>query len=206
MWVRADTRKAESKVPVVDPAQLRPLVTPKSPPLRLTDKPFPPYRHVPGLTPHPVTHPDGHSHGLNRSDPGKAFPWLLPQDWSACTPYLYGLDLFNYGYHWEDHEEWEEAWHAVGPETQVGQFLQGLIQVSAALLKRHMGVHRGAANLSSKAFAKFVRLEGELRPEKGDFVYMGILVTNWRQAVNSFLAGSGAEFPFLLPQSAAERV
>ena len=83
-----------------------PLVPPPCPPARWSEEHLPVYRHVPGLTPHPVRHRDGHMYGQ------KMVPWsggtVLPEGWSQCPPYLFGVDLFNRSYFWEAHESWEE--------------------------------------------------------------------------------------------------
>ena len=174
---------------------LEPLTTPAGPPPRLSETPFPAYRHVPGLTPHPVTHADGHSFQVEEElvDPACLD---LPENWADCPNYLFGIDLFNHAFHWEAHEEWEAVWHAVGHESTPGQFLQALIQVSAALLKHHMRVHRGAASLRNKAFRRLDRIEGTWT--KGG-VYMGIEVERWRREVDRWLAGDVTSFPFLVP-------
>ena len=129
---------------------LRPLTPPDGPPPRLTERPLPRYRHVPGLTPHPVTHPDGHSHGIVET-PLSLDEIDLPRDWSSCEPYLEGVDLFNRGFFWEAHEAWETVWLAAGPGTTVGRFLQGLIQAAAALLKRHVDMPTGSRNLLARS-------------------------------------------------------
>ena len=54
-------------------------------------RPFPPYRHVPGVTPHPIRDPQGHSYGLEDDDS----PVSLPADWRQTEDYLYGVDLYN---------------------------------------------------------------------------------------------------------------
>lgn len=59
-----------------------------------------------------------------------------------------GIDLFNQGSFFEAHEAWEEIWRSTAPEPR--DFLQGLIQVAAALhqfrdLKREHGPRRTLA-------------------------------------------------------------
>jgi predicted metal-dependent hydrolase len=44
-----------------------------------------------------------------------------------------GRALYNSGHHWDAHEAWEEAW--LEEEGDVKLFLQGLIQVAAAMHK-----------------------------------------------------------------------
>jgi hypothetical protein len=76
------------------------------------------------------------------------------EDW------LYGVDLFNAFYFWEAHEAWEGLWAAVDRAGRVGQTLQGLIQVAAALLKTHMTVAAGARLLSTEGLDKLRRAVG----------------------------------------------
>ncbi len=64
--------------------------------------------------------------------------------------YLYGVDLFNYAYWWECHEQWEAIWKFTGPDSHEGRFLQGLVQVSASCLRRFMGSHDSGAALAKK--------------------------------------------------------
>ncbi|MCB9760906.1 MAG: DUF309 domain-containing protein [Alphaproteobacteria bacterium] len=123
------------------PTPIPPPIPP--PPLRLPDWPLPPYRYVPGLNPHPFRHPGGHGY-TDGSAPVEA-PWT-PGPWTADRLYLRGLDLFDHRYWWEAHEVWEAIWHQVPRDEPFAALLQGLIQASAALLKRHLG-HPGAAAL-----------------------------------------------------------
>ena len=56
-----------------------------------------------------------------------------PDQWYESEHYLRGVVLFNNGAFWESHEAWEEIWlEADGVQSE---FLQGLIQCAAALLK-----------------------------------------------------------------------
>ncbi|HLX60854.1 MAG TPA: DUF309 domain-containing protein [Planctomycetota bacterium] len=56
-----------------------------------------------------------------------------PDQWQISTPYLRGIELFNSGAYWEAHEAWEEIW--LDADGIQSEFLQGLIQCAAALLK-----------------------------------------------------------------------
>ena len=116
-------------------------------PPRYTDRDLPPYRHVPGRTPHPISHPDGHSYGRAAPAP----PSLEEADWETCVDYLYGVDLFNACFWWECHEAFEELWRAAGRETPTGHCLQALIQCAVAHLKAETGNLRGARQLLAKA-------------------------------------------------------
>ncbi len=114
---------------------------------RYTARPLPAYRHVPGRTPHPTLHPDGHSYGQAAGP----LPDLNAAPWQDCAVYLYGLDLFNAGYWWECHEELEGLWHVARPGTPAGHALQTVIQCAAAHLKRLCGQVNGAKRLVEHA-------------------------------------------------------
>ena len=109
------------------------------------DLPFPPYRFVSGLHPHPVRDPEGHSYGKEEVD-------LLPDD-----AFARGIDLYHAGYLWEAHEAWEGLWKASKDPVQK-DFLQGLIQLAASLLKRHVGEERGAHRLAEAARERLARV------------------------------------------------
>ena len=99
--------------------------------VRYTTKPLPPYRYLPGLHPHPVANPHGHSHGA----PDEPHPAWNPEEWRALDDWLYGVDLCNHHYYWESHEAWEGLWLVVPRRSVPHRFLQGMIKLSAALLK-----------------------------------------------------------------------
>jgi predicted metal-dependent hydrolase len=61
------------------------------------------------------------------------------------TYLLEGIAHFNHREFWEAHESWETIWLAA--ETDVEQFLQGLIQVAAAYHHVKRGTYRGAVRL-----------------------------------------------------------
>lgn len=114
---------------------------------RLTDRPLPAYRHVPGRTPHPTRDPDGHSYRQDEPE----LPSLNTHPWARCGHYLYGIDLFNEGYWWECHEVMEALWHAAGIGTPAGHVLQVVIQCAAAHLKTRTGQLAGARRLLQHA-------------------------------------------------------
>ena len=143
---------------------------------------FPPYRHVPGVTPHPIKDPQGHSYGLEENHG----PILPPIAWREIEDYLYGVDLFNFAYWWEAHEAWEGLWHPATGDYRL--FLQGLIQVSAALIKYHMRMLRPLRTLSIAGRDKLRQVYRNLDNPTG--MYMGI-------ALNEFLTCADAFFePF----------
>ncbi len=116
-------------------------------PQRLTDRTLPQYRHVPGRTPHPTRHPDGHSFEVAEFP----LPSLNQFPWQDCEQYHYGVDLFNEGYWWECHEVLEALWHAAGIGTPAGHVLQAIIQCAAAHLKTRTGQLNGARRLLDHA-------------------------------------------------------
>jgi len=125
---------------------------------RYTQTPFPAYRYLPFRSdmPHPRRDPAGHSYGREE----EFLPGFSDEEWRDCHPYLYGIDLFNHGYWWEAHEALEAVWLAAGQETRTGQFIQGLIQLSAAQLKRFMGEDIGAQLLTDSGIAKLAVVDG----------------------------------------------
>jgi hypothetical protein len=144
--------------------------TPKPRPIpRLVpEQAFPPYAYVPGLFPHPVSDPRGHSFGVKpvRRDP------LDSDHWRLCRPYLYGVDLFNHGYYWEAHEVWEGLWHACGRSGQTGRFLKGLIKLAAAGVKVRQGIPRGVKNHALRAVDLFRQTAEEIGGD--DPCYLGL--------------------------------
>lgn len=115
-------------------------------PERYSDRPLPPYRHVPGETPHPVRDPRGHSYSPDgEGEPG--LPDLNRENGMAYEDFRYALDLFNLGYWWESHEVVEQFWHASGMGTPAGHVLQAIIQCAAAHLKYASGQADGAMKL-----------------------------------------------------------
>jgi predicted metal-dependent hydrolase len=98
--------------------------------------------------------------------------------WQTSEKYLYGIDLYNYAYWWECHEIFEGLWHAVGRDTEQGNFFQALIQLAAANLKLFMGNRQAAENLRTNCL---------VRLQKTPTRYMGIdvakLTKDFRQQV-----------------------
>ena len=98
---------------------------------RYTQIKFPPYRFIPGENPHPTENPRGHSYGKKELDDTRLF---VPEDWSKNEQFLFGIDLYNYGYWWESHEAFEALWR-ITPHGHVSRdYLQGLIKISGAFL------------------------------------------------------------------------
>ena len=72
---------------------------------------------------------------------------------SEENDFLYGVDLFNAAYWWEAHVYFERLW-AETSSADDREFLQGLIQLAAALVRRRAGSAAGDAKLTAKALEK----------------------------------------------------
>jgi hypothetical protein len=147
---------------------------------RYSSKAFPPYRYVPGMHPHPVRDPDGHSYGKKQELQSP----FSSNSWSTCEDYLYGIDLFNHGYWWEAHESLEQVWAAAGRHTRVGLFIQGLIQIAAAHLKASQGLDEVAQRMATTGLEKMT--------EQNE-TYLGIDVAAFRADVIACFAGGAGK-------------
>jgi uncharacterized protein len=158
--------------------------------------PFPPYAFVPGRAPHPESDPAGHSFGRAR---GPA-PALDPEHWQASTAYLYGLDLFNAGFYWESHLEWESLWLAAGRRGAVADFLKGLIQLAAAGVKHREGRPDGVRGHAHRAAELWRGVRDTLRPALGRF--LGLCLADLiARAEEVFRQGWPCVPPLLLPDA-----
>ncbi len=114
---------------------------------RYTGRPFPPYRHLPGTTPHPERSPEGHSYRVQEP---AASP-LTQEGWAGNKDFLFGVDLFNAGYFWEAHTSWERLWALEETPPEIRRFLQAIIQAAAACLKILQRQPEGARKLLDRA-------------------------------------------------------
>lgn len=126
---------------------------------RYSATPFPAYRYVPGLHPHPVRDLAGHSYEPQPRLASHAV-WS-PDEWRHLDAWRYGIDLFNRFYFWEAHEAWEHLWASTERGAAPSLLIQGLIQIAAALLKTHMAVLGGAQALSAEGLDKLRRVRAE---------------------------------------------
>jgi hypothetical protein len=120
-----------------------------APAFRVPLRELPAYRYLPGHGPHPFRHPAGHAYVGGQAP--KAPFWdatLVPEQ---DPLWLWPMDLFDHRYFWEAHEAWEGLWHQLPRQSRRAQLLQGLIQVSAAVLKSHLGQVRAARSLMTAA-------------------------------------------------------
>jgi uncharacterized protein len=82
---------------------------------------------------------------------------LIAEKWAENRSYLMAIDLFNHGYYWESHEEWERLFRVSVPDSPTGQFLKGLVKLSAAGMKvREYSIHgvRRHAASAGEVFAE----------------------------------------------------
>jgi len=162
---------------------MEPIFTGPAPP-RYTETAFPAYRYlpfVPGI-PHPRRDPAGHSYGQDE----ESLAGFVAEDWRNCQAFLHGIDLFNHGYWWEAHEALEADWLAAGQDSLPGNFVQGLIQIAAAQLKRFIDQPRGAELLTASGVAKLSLASG---------VYLGIEISALIAATERGLQENRGEYP-----------
>ena len=148
---------------------------------RYCDRPFPPYRFVAGLNPHPRRHPEGHAF----EEPEPTPPYVSIDRWASNETYLYGVDLYNHAYWWECHEQLEALWHLTGHKGAEAFFLQGIIQAAAANLKRHMGSLEGSHRLAREAILRLGAV--------GSRHYMGLEIGPFVRALNDYHVDEDSE-------------
>jgi hypothetical protein len=154
---------------------------------RYTKISFPDRKYSPGQSIHPKKYPH-YSHLPEIPSEGTKFE---PDTWKISQRYLYSIDLFNFGYWWEAHEVLEDLWIKAGKTTLTAKFIQGIIQISAALLKDSQLSPQGASRLASKGLSK-------LRLRSG--IFLGIDVQEFGQKVEKYFSGEFSSPPqiFLL--------
>ncbi|MAE46112.1 MAG: hypothetical protein CMJ86_04380 [Planctomycetes bacterium] len=147
----------------------------------LPQRPFPPYAFLPGRDPHPTRDPRGHSAGIEDDSTPQELTDI--EDWSTTPEYLFGIDLYNHGYLWEAHEAWEALWHLAKPDPLRADFLQGLIQCTAATLKVRMGQPQGLEALARMGTERLERVA-----QQSGGVYMRLSVQAFLEAFRAFAA------------------
>ncbi|SEA79619.1 protein of unknown function [Desulfuromusa kysingii] len=155
-------------------------ITPNS--QRYSVRPFPAYRHLPFTNAHPFLDQDGHSYG-EKLTPVDSF---TTQNWHHCDEYLYSIDLFNHGFWWEAHERLKYVSIGAGRESEIGQFVQGLIQIAAALLKHFMQEETGASTLAELGAKRLQTFTG---------LYLGIDVDTLLAQLQDCLKTADAKYP-----------
>ncbi|HEY3488013.1 MAG TPA: DUF309 domain-containing protein [Gammaproteobacteria bacterium] len=110
------------------------------------------------------------------------------QTWRCSQRYLYAIDLFNHRYWWEAHEVLEEVWLEAGRRSATGKFIQGLIQIAAALLKESQSIHKGAHRLAVSGLAKICLQSG---------VFLGIDIDALGKQVEACILHAGTIVPHI---------
>jgi hypothetical protein len=182
-WALLNTGKKNIPSPLPDPPHMETL------PWYGKERTLPAYRFVPGLHPHPIRDPNGHSHRLVRA---QVHPPWMPEEWASLESYLHGGDLFNRFYFWEAHEVWEGLWKSHPPDSDPSRFIQGLINLAASFLKLHMEAHSSSQKLWRAA-------KGQLSPFKGP-PWMGIALDRLLMEADDYLTPGADEKP---PRSGA---
>lgn len=138
---------------------------------RYSKIPFPSHQFIPTLSTHPSK--------------------LPPPPQSNRSPnedYLYGVDLYNFNYWWEAHESWEKIWMNSSDDFE-RKFLQGLIQISAAMIKWWLQQEKAMEGLLREGMEKLRSV-----PQK----YQGVDLSNFLARVSRFAASPSSEnYPFL---------
>jgi predicted metal-dependent hydrolase len=73
--------------------------------------------------------------------------------------WLFGVDLYNFGYWWESHEQWEALWKLDRNSEQEKLFYRAVIQLAAANIKRFLDRIEGAKSLAGQALEKLRKIE-----------------------------------------------
>ena len=146
---------------------------PKLNPVRYTKISLPDKKYSPGQGVHPKKAPQQFHIPELPSDEAT----FSVNTWKNSQRYLYAIDLFNYGYWWEAHEVLEELWIKTGKTSFTGIFIQGIIQISATLLKKSQSTPNSASQLESKGLSK-------LRLRSG--VFLGIDVEEFTTDVEKY--------------------
>lgn len=105
---------------------------------------------------------------------------LPPSRWAEQHAHLLAVDLFNRRFYWEAHEAWESLW-ARARDPRQRDFLQGLIQLAAALLQQRARRRTGMLALRARACGK---LEAALRGTRARR-FMGLDVRALRRDVDA---------------------
>ena len=149
---------------------------------RYTDRPLPEYRHIPFQNAHPFLDEEGHSFG-EKLLPPESFD---SGNWQQCEEYLYCIDLINCGFWWEAHERFKQIIIGAGRDSETGQFVQGLLQVAAALLKHFMEEDEGATTLAKLGLGNL---------QEVDDSYLGIDIATLVAQVNDCLNSRESKYP-----------
>ncbi len=150
---------------------------------RYTERPFPPYKFIPGHGQHPEKG-DGYLKGHKIESEA-----LTKDNFSNHEVYLYGVDLFNHGHYWDAHVYWEVLWNLAGRKGQTADFLKGLIKLAAAGVKFQL-------NQPQPAHVHLARAEELFLPLPQPF--LGIEPLNYLDEIQKDLGELGLDFLYLV--------
>lgn len=136
-------------------------------------EPLPPYTHIPGKTPHPESDPAGHSYGVSRSQ----IPAADADSWDQSPTYRRGIELFNAGYWWEAHVEFEALWIAAGRTGPEADFFKALVKLSAAGVKHLQGIRDGVVSHTRRAAELWADVQVKLNVEDYFGLRLSALIT-----------------------------
>ena len=80
---------------------------------------------------------------------------LRSSDWWTNEDHLFAVDLYNAAFYWEAHVYWERLWALPATEPLARSLLRGLIQLTAAALKKREEQEGGERKLLEKSRASF---------------------------------------------------
>ena len=159
---------------------------------------FPPYRYIPELNPHPTEDSKGHSFNRKENVPER----LTVNNWFYHEIYLCGVDLYNHAYWWESHESWESLWKKEEKGRLTSEFLQGLIKISAALIKWNLKSKRGLTILYNSAIQHLQKVSSEHKTYMGIFLPRHIrkLEKHFKPVLKDFVIWPDPlkDYPFLI--------
>ena len=143
--------------------------------------PFPAQRYVPGQVPH----------AQKPSQVGARAPWDGNESTLRTAPgFLWGVDLYNHGFYWEAHEEWEELWKQAAARSSARYFLQGLIQCAAASLKGSSEQWTACQTLGEKGLSKLAKVR-----TAPDAHYQGLDLRKYVDCFRAYCTALSAKHP-----------
>lgn len=120
--------------------------------------------------------------------------WRLPPMNSPAEKFEEGCRLFDEGEYFEAHEVWEDLWNeAEGPRRH---YLQGLIQVAAALVHAGRENWNGTRKLFGSALLYLEKGAGGAEPGEVDVAALRDAVGGFELALREKLEGKPVELPF----------
>jgi len=151
--------------------------------MRYTDIPLPVRKYIPGKE--RQKYPDESHIPEIPADMGN----FGANTWKSSKKYLYAIDLFNFGYWWEAHVILEDLWIQAGKTTLTAKFIQGIIQISAALVKDSQSMPQGAIRLATKGLSKLQLHTG---------IFLGLNVKEFEHDVERYFAGKISLVPQII--------